>query len=142
MDTKSTFKFIRPFILLLLASISITGCARQPRPPRTLMLAAQSDVSWLDPARSYDTSSLPFVRVLYRGLVDYGDGADIVPAVAKSWKISPDGKTYTFYLRNDARFQFAQDGSQPGRRVTAQDFRYSIERILDPATASDGMTFY
>jgi len=133
---------MRKFILLLLASIFITGCARQPRQPHTLMLAAQSDVSWLDPARAYDTSSLPFVRVLYRGLVDYGDGANIVPAVAERWTISPDGKTYTFYLRKNARFQFDQNGKQPGRRVTAQDFRYSIERILDPQTASDGMTFY
>lgn len=133
---------ILKILSVFLAALCITGCARQPRPPRTLMIAAESDVSWLDPAKAFDTSSLPFVRVLYRGLVDYGDGANIVPAVATRWTISPDGKKYTFYLRHDARFQFAQNGSQPGRRVTAQDFRYSIERILDPATASDGMTFY
>jgi ABC-type transport system substrate-binding protein len=129
-------------IIIFFVAILLTGCARQPRPPRTLMLSAQSDVSWLDPAKAYDTSSIPFVRILYRGLVDYGDGANIVPAVATRWTISSDGKTYTFYLRKDARFQFDQNGNQPGRRVTAEDFRYSIERILDPATASDGMTFY
>jgi len=133
---------MRRLLPLILCCFLFAGCARQPRPPRTLILAADNDVSWLDPARAYDTSSLPFVRILYRGLVDYGDGANIVPAVAKRWSISPDGKRYTFYLRDDVRFQFAQDGSQPGRPVTAEDFRYSIERILDPATASDGMTFY
>ena len=47
----------------------------------------------------------------------------IVPALAKFWEISPDGKTYTFELREDARFH-------NGRKVTAEDCVFSFERLL------------
>lgn len=116
----------------------LSGCAREPREPQTLRLVSTADPSTLDPVKAYDTSSVSPVRVLYRGLVDYGDGANIVPAVAKTYSISPDGKTYTFILRHDARFHFDMNGHSPGRRVVAEDFRYAIERVLDPAIASDG----
>lgn len=83
---------------------------------------------------------MSLTRVLYRGLVDYGNGADIVTVVAREYSISPDGKTYTFKLRDDARFHFDLNGKSPGRRVVAEDFRYAIERVLDPKTASDGLS--
>ena len=51
----------------------------------------------------------------------------IVPDLAKDWDISNGGKTYTFHLREDAKFH-------DGRPITAQDFKWSIERIADPAT--------
>jgi ABC-type transport system substrate-binding protein len=73
--------------------------------------------------------------VLYSGLVDYDDNGRIVGVIAESWKVSPDGKTYTFKLRPNVRFH-------SGRMVVAEDFRYSIERILDPDTASDGLSFF
>ncbi|MBV9868228.1 MAG: ABC transporter substrate-binding protein [Abitibacteriaceae bacterium] len=104
-----------------------------------MRVVSQNDVSTLDPALAYDTSSISSVRVLYRGLVDYGKGADIVDVVASKHTISPDGKVYTFKLRPDVHFHFALDGSEPGRRVVAEDFRYALERVLDPATASDGL---
>jgi len=125
----------RLIVLLALLIFCVSGCAERPRAPHTLRLGGTADISSLDPAHAYDTGSIPYVRILYRGLVDYGKGADIVPAVASSWKVSPDGKTYTFKLRNDVRFH-------SGRRVVAEDFRYALERILDPETASDGFTVY
>jgi ABC-type transport system substrate-binding protein len=129
-----------PIALFLIISFAALwgGCARAPRAAGVLRLVG-TEPSTLDPAKSYDTTSISLVRVLYRGLVDYGDGANIVPAVAKSYTISPDGKTYTFTLRPDAYFHFDLNGKSPGRRVVARDFRYAIERVLDPATASDGL---
>jgi oligopeptide transport system substrate-binding protein len=53
-----------------------------------------------------------------------------IPAVAESWKISKDGKVYTFKLRKDAKWN-------NGETVTAQDFIYSWTRLLTPATASE-----
>lgn len=100
----------------------------------------QSDPTTLDPARAYDTSSIQFVRLLYRGLVDYDDRAAIVPEVAQSYRVSPDGKTYTFILRPDVWF-VNRDGKKV-RRVEAADFRFALERVLDPATASDGLSQY
>jgi oligopeptide transport system substrate-binding protein len=124
----------RIFILLALA-IFAGSCARAPRPANTLVLVQDADPATLDPAKAYTTNNINLARVLYRGLVDYGAGADIVPAVARKWTISPDGKTYTFHLRDDVRFH-------SGRRVVAQDFSYALHRVMDPKTASDGYTFY
>jgi ABC-type transport system substrate-binding protein len=52
-----------------------------------------------------------------------------VPDIAENWELSDDGTTYTFHLRDDVKFH-------DGKPVTAQDFKYSIERACDPATRS------
>jgi ABC-type transport system substrate-binding protein len=122
-------------LFALCSGFLFSGCAQTPRIPGTLRLASKPDPSTLDPARAYDTTSINFVRVIYNGLVDYDDNARIVGMVARDWTISPDGKTYTFHLRPNVKFH-------SGRRVVAEDFRYSLERILDPETASDGLSFY
>ena len=113
----------------------LCGCAREPRAAGTLRLATLSDASYLDPARAYDTSSIQFVRVLYRGLVDYDERANLVNEVAKKRSVSPDGKTFRFVLRPDVHFH-------SGRRVVAEDFRYALERVLDPKTQSDGLSIF
>src|SRR5207253_2051018 len=63
------------------------------------------------------------------GLVNFGKKADVVAGLASRWEISPDGRTYTFHLRN-ARFS-------NGATVMAEDVRYSFTRILRPETGSD-----
>ncbi len=53
-----------------------------------------------------------------------------VPGVAESWDITPDGKTYTFHLRANARWS-------DGRPLTADDFAYSWRRLQDPALGAE-----
>jgi ABC-type transport system substrate-binding protein len=127
-------------LLLVCVSFAIAGCVRDSRPPNTLRLSLTTDPGWLDPARAYDDNSIPYARLLYRGLVDYDDDAQIVNEVAQSRTVSPDGKTYTFTLRPDVFFVNRQ--GQKVRRVVAEDFRFALERVLDPATASDGLSQY
>ena len=67
---------------------------------------------------------------IYEGLTSSDPTGKIVPGVAQSWEISPDGKTYTFHLRPDAQWS-------NGEPLTAGDFVESWKRVLDPATASD-----
>ncbi len=62
-------------------------------------------------------------------MVQFDKDLNVIPAIAKSWKISPDGLTYTFYLREGVKFH-------NGREVTADDFVYSFTRIIDPKTKS------
>jgi ABC-type transport system substrate-binding protein len=66
---------------------------------------------------------------LFNGLVRIGEGLRIQPDIAKDWSISADGLTYTFRLRKGVLFS-------NGREVTAEDFKYSFKRILDPASRS------
>lgn len=123
------------YLPLLLAALSLHGCAQAPREAGVIRLTQVSDAASLDPAKAYDTTCIPYVRVLYRGLLDYDDNAALQPEVARSYSASPDGKSYTFTLRDDVFFH-------SGRRVVAEDFRYAIERVLNPKTASDGSSFY
>ncbi|MCX6001938.1 MAG: peptide ABC transporter substrate-binding protein [Chloroflexi bacterium] len=89
----------------------------------------------LDPAISSEMYSHIYVMQIFSGLVKLDSDLKIVPDIAERWEISPDGKTYTFYLREDAKFQ-------DGRKVTAGDVKYSIERTCDPATGSQTASTY
>lgn len=93
----------------------------------------------LDPAYASGQAALWPCNMLYNGLVDLDENLQVIPMIAKSWSISEDGKQYTFLLRDDVFFhQNGQFDFQSPRKVTAQDFVYSLNRILDPEVASPG----
>jgi oligopeptide transport system substrate-binding protein len=83
----------------------------------------------LDPALTQDATSATYIEEIFSGLVTLNQDLEVVPDIADSWELSDDGTTYTFYLRDDVKFH-------DGKPVTAQDFKYSIERACDPATGS------
>ncbi|MBN2245838.1 MAG: ABC transporter substrate-binding protein [Candidatus Aminicenantes bacterium] len=89
----------------------------------------------LDPALSIDAYAVTTIQQLFDGLVQFDNNLNIIPAIAKSWKISHDGLTYTFYLRKGVRFH-------NGREVTSKDFVYSFTRILNPDTKSSCSDFF
>lgn len=71
--------------------------------------------------------------VLMNRLVDYDAASGkLVPSLADSWEVSPDGLTYTFKLHPDVKFH-RTDYFVPSRSLTAEDVRFSFERMLDPA---------
>lgn len=83
----------------------------------------------LDPAVSSEMTSHEYVTQIFGGLARFGDKLEPAPDIAQSWQISNDGRTYTFYLRQDVKFQ-------DGRQVKAEDFKYSWERACGPQTGS------
>ena len=88
-----------------------------------------ADPPTLDPHLTTDTTSSFVVVELFSGLVTLNTDLELVPDIAERWEISADGLQYTFYLRPNAKFH-------DGKRVTAQDFKWSIERAAAPETAS------
>ncbi|HEY3853905.1 MAG TPA: peptide ABC transporter substrate-binding protein [Verrucomicrobiae bacterium] len=84
----------------------------------------------LDPQTAIGEIEHYIMVALYEGLV-IGDPKTVapIPGVAKSWDISPDGKTYTFHLRDNARWS-------NGDPVTARDFLESYHRMLMPSLAA------
>ena len=93
----------------------------------------------LDPAFARNQNALWMVNQLFNGLVQVDDNLKTVPAIAKSWKISPEGTAYTFHLRTDVYFH--DDPLFPngkGRKTVASDFVYSFSRIINPKVASSG----
>jgi len=105
-----------------------------PRGDGILRLALPNDIRSLDPAIGYEPESWAFMRVLFQGLLDYGEGLELTPWQCREWGLSPDGRTYTFHIREGARFS-------NGRPVQAEDFRRSLERVLRPSTLSPGEGF-
>ena len=98
-----------------------------------------SGILSLDPAFASGQAAIWPCNQLYNGLVDMDDQLQVVPAIAKSWTISEDGRTYTFFLRNDVQFHQTEFFPFNGPRyVTASDFVYSLGRILNPDVASPG----
>ncbi len=84
----------------------------------------------LDPACASDAGSAEYIVEIFSGLVSFDQELKVIPDIAESWEVSPDGLVYTFTLRTNANFH---DGS---RRVTADDFKFSMERSLNPDTQS------
>jgi ABC-type transport system substrate-binding protein len=132
----------RAFLTVVATLALVAGCQRASDdfgfPPNAMVLRTSSpdDVPTLDPAAGYDTASWSFEQAIFDMLVRYGDAdVELHPDAATSWEASPDATTFTFHLRHDLRFS-------TGRAVTAEDFKYEIERVIDPATRSKGMEYY
>ena len=88
-----------------------------------------SDPPTLDPHLTSDTTSAGVVVEIFGGLVGFDTSLRLIPDLADSWDISNDGLTYTFKIRNNAVFH-------DGTKVTAEDFKWSLERAVNPDTAS------
>jgi oligopeptide transport system substrate-binding protein len=91
-----------------------------------LTFALQNEPDGLDPGITNNSFASPILLNSFEGLVFYDENNSITGGSAESWKISDDGLTYTFKLRNNLKWS---DGSP----LTAKDFVYSYLRVLDPA---------
>ncbi len=129
--------------LLFLAAAALAGCPRPkavtpppaapappPHPaPAILRLSQRNEPGDLDPALAALPDDFFIIRALSEGLVVPGPAGTPAAAAAERWTTSPDGLTWTFFLRPDARWS-------NGEPVTAADFVASYRRALLPATAA------
>ncbi|WP_217533878.1 ABC transporter substrate-binding protein [Vibrio metschnikovii] len=97
-------------------------------PVQELIRGNGTEVASLDPHKTEGVPESHVIRDLLEGLVNQDADGNTIPGVAERWETS-DNQTYTFYLRKDAKWS-------NGDPVTAQDFVYSWQRAVDPATAS------
>lgn len=112
---------------LLLISFSVSAVGKDE-----LKIATWEDINTMDPGWLTSVErELTIMNCLYNGLVKYKEGSwEIVPDLAESWKMSPDGKEVTFHLRKGVKFQKGYG------EMTAEDVKFSFERIIDPAAKS------
>ena len=107
----------------------------------------------LDPIYAKDLPHIWACNQVFNSLVAFDDKMNLVPMVAKSWDISEDGLVYTFHLRDDVQFHEDEcfkgknqvpepvEGPAP-RTVTAQDFVYSFNRVVDKQLNSPGLWIF
>ncbi|TKK37129.1 peptide ABC transporter substrate-binding protein [Pantoea agglomerans] len=124
---------------MTLAAISLSSIitpAIAANPPAGAQLAEQQQIvrhikdepASLDPLKAVGLPEIQVIRDLFEGLTNQDAQGKIVPGVAQSWS-SSDNKTWVFTLRNNARWS-------NGDPITAQDFVYSWQRLVDPKNSS------
>ena len=107
------------------------ACApRGAPPPGTLRINLGTEPPTLDWTRATDSVSITVIEQLMRGLTRLGPDLRPVPALAERWEVSPDGRVYTFHLREDVRWT-------DGVPLRAEHFVYAWRRLLDPSTAAE-----
>ena len=134
---------------LLLLIVLAAGCGQRQDDDEGLAIFKYNEsagILTLDPIYAKDLPHIWACNQLFNSLVAFDDKMNLVPMVAKSWDISEDGLTYTFHLRDDVRFhedtcfyQSALRQAQGPRTVTAQDFVYSFNRVVDKHLNSPGL---
>ncbi|SFD39310.1 DNA-binding transcriptional regulator SgrR of sgrS sRNA, contains a MarR-type HTH domain and a solute-binding domain [Bacillus sp. OV194] len=95
-----------------------------------LKIPMRRPLAALDPARSYTAAEAHFVRQIFDTLVNYNSvTGKFEPHLAHHWDVNPDKTEWTFYLRKSVRFHH-------GRTLTAQDVKYTLDRLQDPSVQS------
>ena len=119
--------------VLLFAIMALAVFARQSvaSEKETLIIGMQDSLVSLDPAKAYDAVPLGVTSLLYETLVRFEeDSTHALPALAESWEIGADGKTWTFHLRKGLSFI-------SGNPINADAVVYSLTRAIkinnDPA---------
>lgn len=113
--------------LLLTSTLILTGLGAASA--QTYVRGNDGDPETLDQHKTSTVVEARILRDLYEGLVVYDSAGNVIPGVAESWESNDDGTVYTFNLRDDATWS-------NGDPVTAADFVYSLNRIMDPATGA------
>jgi len=93
---------------------------------RALRIGLEGRVTTVDPLYAATPAERDLSALLFRGLVRLGEGSSVEGDLASTWEIATDGQTYTFHLRNDARWL-------DGEPVTSADVAFTVHVLQDPA---------
>jgi peptide/nickel transport system substrate-binding protein len=126
MSRTGLFGVVGATVMLLILGGAFPAPALQVRDgKKILVFGARQAVPNLDPHVKTDWSTRTLQQSVYDALLKYeGNPPQILPGLAESYTASPDGKTFTFKLNPKAKFH-------TGDPVTAEDVKFSFERILD-----------
>ena len=136
---------VAAIVLLCVIAATTVGCGSDGASSggsNTFRLNINSEPNSFDPIKISQQASWWIGSQIYEGLVSLDANLKIGGGLAESWTIADDGTAITFVLREDARF--ADDPCFPegkGRAVTAEDVRYSFERVATPGKSSGYWVF-
>lgn len=125
---------MRNIALLLVVSLLIWSCGGSSTDYSNIFRYNEKEagISTMDPIMANDMHHNWIFNMLYNGLVSLDDSLNIVPAIAKSWEVNPEGTEYVFHLRDDVFFHdHPLFPNEEGRKVVANDFVQSFKRIIE-----------
>ncbi len=126
----------RFFLCAFFVLANLPLCAEdKPSYGDTLVDSSIGDASKLNPILLTDSASGDIVGLVFNGLVKYDKDLHLVGDLAKSWKISSDGLTITFYLRQNVRWH-------DGQPFTAEDVKFTWDKLVDPKTQTPYASSY
>gem|GEM_PF-1113379 len=99
----------------------------------TITLSVPGPVSDLDPHKVVSHESFPATFHIFSALTRIGSDFNAEPELAESWSTNDGGKTWIFKLFKNAKFH-------NGRAVTAEDVKFSLERVLDENISPRGFS--
>ena len=114
--------------LLFFSSSDKSTVTKEKKSSNILHRGNGAEPSTLDPHFATGTWENTIIGDMFMGLVSQDSHAKVIPGLAKKWTVSNNGKRYTFILR-DAVWS-------DGKKITAEDFEYSFQRIINPKTAA------
>ena len=124
------------FCFAIWGVLSSEAKAQKPVPGGTLTIALAAEPSGLDPTTNPSAAIKRVVHYnLLEGLLKVDRNGRVVPALAKSYSVSKDGKEYTFVLHSGIKFH-------DGNPCTAEDVKFTFQRLLDPKTAAPYRMYY
>jgi peptide/nickel transport system substrate-binding protein len=125
----ATARLLAFAIALLLGAASLVGCAaaRVQRDPNTLVVLERGDGDTLDPLFSSNAYAALYQSFIFDGLVGVGADFTDIPALATSWKSTPDKLHWTVDLRRGVRWS-------DGAPFTSKDVVFTWNAMLDPKT--------
>ena len=119
---------MRPYSLLTVLALFAAGCgagkfnsSKAEPVPGVFRYPIVTSPTSLDPGVVQDGDTLDVIQQIYEGLVTWSPENQVVGALAESWEVKPDNKTYVFHLRKGVKFH-------SGRECKAADVKWSIER--------------
>ena len=131
---------VRRALLILVAAIALlSSCRSRSGGDESLSVFRYNEaggILTLDPIYAKDLPHIWVCNQLFNSLVSFDDSMNVVPAIARAWEISDDGLEYTFHLRDDVLFH--QNEAFAQRCVTANDVKYSFERVVNKSLSSPG----
>ena len=112
--------------LIICSLLLVLSCqAADIDPEGELRFALGGEVSIINPILSTDSVSSAVEGGIFNSLITFDEKLNVVPDLAKSWKVSKDGKVWTFYLRQDVKWH-------DGKPFTAEDVKFTFDSILNP----------
>ena len=124
---------VKWFTMAAVFIICLTGCydsyddTREKQ--KKVIINLEYDPPELNSILSMDNVSFSVINHVFEGLTRFDKNQNIIPGVAKKWKVSDDGLTYTFYIRNGKW----SDGS----KISAKDFEFAFKEVLNPRNLSE-----